>query len=80
MALHPEVQERARNEIEKVIGNDRVPSLKDRQCLPYIEALYKESMRWQTIAPTGIPHVASDTDTFEGYSIPKGSLIFPNVW
>ena len=27
-----------------------------------------------------VPHVPNEDDVYEGYFIPKGSLVIPNVW
>ncbi|EIN10379.1 cytochrome P450 [Punctularia strigosozonata HHB-11173 SS5] len=80
MTLHPEVQKKAQAEIDSVIGNDRLPTYADRASLPYIEALLKEVFRWLPVAPLGLPHVAYEDDIYNGYYIPKGSLIIPNIW
>jgi len=53
MALYPEAQKRAQEELDKVIGN-RLPEFNDRPNLPYINAMVKESLRWQLVAPLGI--------------------------
>jgi cytochrome P450 len=53
MVLHPEVQEKARAELDAVVGQDRLPSFEDRPYLPYLEAVAKECARWHTVAPTG---------------------------
>ena len=45
MVLYPEVQKRAHEELDRVIGNDRLPSIQDRESLPYINAICKELMR-----------------------------------
>jgi len=29
---------------------------------------------------TGIPHATSEADVYEGYEIPKGALVLPNIW
>ena len=44
MTLHPEVQKRAQEEIDRVVGGDRLPDFDDREHLPYIEAVVKESV------------------------------------
>ncbi|KAG6877772.1 cytochrome c oxidase subunit 2 [Termitomyces sp. T159_Od127] len=51
MALNPEVMRKAQTEIDLVVGNDRLPTLDDRQHLPYIDALTKEIHRWNVVAP-----------------------------
>lgn len=45
MIHHPEVVKKAQAEIDKVIGNDQLPTLNDRPDLPYIEYILKEAMR-----------------------------------
>ncbi|TFK43282.1 cytochrome P450 [Crucibulum laeve] len=80
MALHPEVGRKAQSEIDTVIGYDRLPTFADRENLPYVDALVKEVFRWNSVVPTGMPHKAMQDDVHEGFFIPKGSLIIPNVW
>ncbi|KAJ5925569.1 hypothetical protein N7454_008208 [Penicillium verhagenii] len=80
MALRPEVQNKARDEIDRVIGTGRLPTLADREQLPYVNAVVKEVFRWHTVVPMGVPHVSTADDTYEGYFLPKGSLVMPNIW
>jgi len=54
LALFPQVQRRAQAELDVVVGRDRLPKFNDRPRLPYIEALCKELLRWQMVAPLGI--------------------------
>jgi cytochrome P450 len=53
MVLYPDVQRKAQEEIDRVVGPDRLPDHNDRESLPYIEAVVKETMRWQPITPLG---------------------------
>lgn len=55
MTLYPEVQKRAQQELDAVIGTDRLPTLADREQLPYMRALVSEVFRWNPIAPLGTP-------------------------
>jgi cytochrome P450 len=55
MVLHPEIQARAQAEIDAVVGDKRLPSFDDRESLPYIDALYRELMRFHGPAPLGEP-------------------------
>lgn len=80
MTLFPEAQKIAQAEIDAIIGLDRLPSLSDRQSLPYTEALVKEIHRWHVVSPMGFPHRVSEDDIYNGYYIPKGSLVIPNQW
>ena len=54
MVLYPEVQKKAREEIDRVVGSKSLPSYADRPNLPYVEALLKEVLRWNPVAPLGI--------------------------
>ncbi|KAG8770361.1 hypothetical protein FRC12_004305 [Ceratobasidium sp. 428] len=56
MIYYPKVQAIAQAEIDRVIGQDRLPTYSDRSSLPYIEALYKEVLRWRPVGPLGVPH------------------------
>jgi cytochrome P450 len=53
MALYPEVQKKAQAEIDAVVGPDRLPDFQDRSSLPYINAIVKESARWNLVVPLG---------------------------
>ncbi|KAF5372558.1 hypothetical protein D9758_005187 [Tetrapyrgos nigripes] len=80
MTLHVESQKKAQAEMESVLGVGVLPTLADRGRLPYFEALFTEVYRCYTLAPTGLPHVCTQDDIHDGYFIPKGSIIFSNVW
>jgi cytochrome P450 len=54
MVLHPEVQQKAFEEIRSVCGHDRLPSYEaDREDLPYFSATLMENFRWAPPAPLG---------------------------
>ncbi|THC92940.1 hypothetical protein EYZ11_007583 [Aspergillus tanneri] len=80
MAMNPEVQEKAQAEIDRIVGVDRLPGYEDRDNLPYINAMVKEVFRWHPVVPTSVAHTSIKDDTCEGYHIPKGSAIIPNIW
>lgn len=80
MSLFPEKQRKAQEEIDRVIGPDRLPTFGDQDSLPYIDAIFRETLRWLPPSPLTIPHVAEEDDIYKGYFIPKGSIVYPNVW
>lgn len=56
LSIYPlEVLKKAQKEIDTVIGNDRLPGFSDREHLPYVNALMTETLRWNSVAPTGSP-------------------------
>ena len=73
---YPEVQERAFQEIKKVIGLDRSPRLSDRPNTPYCLAVMEEIIRLCPETDIALPHYTTkDTDAM-GYRIPKGTQVF----
>ncbi|TCD61531.1 hypothetical protein EIP91_008275 [Steccherinum ochraceum] len=80
MALYPEVQRKAHIELDRVVGPARLPEYADLEHMPYLHAILLETLRWFPVGPFGDPHVNSVEDEYEGYHIPKGTLLVPNVW
>ncbi|XP_062964306.1 cytochrome P450 2U1 [Cynocephalus volans] len=80
MSLNPDVQEKVHEEIERVIGPNRAPSLTDKAQMPYTEATIMEVQRLTVVVPFAIPHMTSEKTVLQGYTIPKGALILPNLW
>ncbi|KAJ3502050.1 hypothetical protein NMY22_g18719 [Coprinellus aureogranulatus] len=80
MATHPNVQKKAQAEIDTVIGPNRLPLIKDRLSLPYLQAILKEVGRWYTVGPLAFPHATNADDEYEGYFIPKGTCVIANSW
>ncbi|KAI0812779.1 cytochrome P450, partial [Irpex lacteus] len=79
MMLYPEVQRRAHDELDKVIG-DRIPIIADRESTPYLNALIKESLRWYPPVPLSLAHRSAEDVVYKGRLIPKDAIIVPNVW
>ncbi|QYT01221.1 Cytochrome P450 oxidoreductase OrdA-like protein [Trichoderma simmonsii] len=82
MTLFPEVQKRAQEEIDNLIGTSptRLPQFDDRERLKYTSAILKEAFRWFTIVPITTTHATAEDFTYNGYRIPKGALLLPSVW
>ncbi|KAG8788402.1 hypothetical protein FRC12_014605 [Ceratobasidium sp. 428] len=78
--LYPEFARRAQEEIDSVTSRDRLPNLEDIPRMPYFNALLQEVMRTYPSVPLGIPHCASEEIPFKGYVIPKGAIIYGNIW
>ena len=80
MACYPDVQRQARLELDAVVGPGRLPTFVDRDSLPYIAAVMKEALRWQSVVPLGVPHRSLQDDEYNGYFIPAGSSVIANLW
>ncbi|CAE6343112.1 unnamed protein product, partial [Rhizoctonia solani] len=80
VSLYPEIAKKAQAEIDTAIGRERIPTLYDRNLLPYTDALVQEVMRMCPPVPLGLAHLATEDIEFHGYRIPKGTTINPNIW
>jgi cytochrome P450 len=74
---HPEWIPHAQKELDDIVGHTRMPDFEDFEKLPYIRAVVEEAFRWRHILPTGVPHATDRDDYYNGYLIPKGSIIVP---
>jgi cytochrome P450 len=71
---------RAQEELDKVVGNDRLPDFSDEVDLPYTSAIVKEVLRWGCPLPIGVPKRVMVDDTYNRHFIPAGATIFENTW
>ncbi|XP_039591019.1 cytochrome P450 2J2-like isoform X2 [Polypterus senegalus] len=79
MAKYPHIQQKVQEEIDQVIGPSRVPSMEDRINMPYTYAVIHEVQRAGNVVPVSPPRMASKDTTLAGYSIPKGTVILPDL-
>lgn len=80
MASYPDIQEKVQAEMDQVVGRERLTSMKDRGSLPFTGATIMEVERMSVVVPLGVPHMASKTAEFRGFTIPKGTVVIPNMW
>jgi len=80
MLVFPEVQKKAQEEIDRVVGHGRLPTMDDYDQLHYIRCCIKESLRWMPTIILGVPHATTKDDTYGNYVIPKGTTVINNVW
>uniref|UniRef100_A0AAG5CQ76 Cytochrome P450 n=1 Tax=Anopheles atroparvus TaxID=41427 RepID=A0AAG5CQ76_ANOAO len=80
---------RIQQEIEDAVGTSRLPTLDDRINMPYTEATLRESLRIDTLIPSGIVHRTIHNTIIQGYAIPENTLVLtsleeinnqPEVW
>ncbi|KAK7685162.1 hypothetical protein QCA50_011525 [Cerrena zonata] len=80
MSLYPDVQQKARMELDRVVGPDRLPEFGDYENLIYTRAVVLETIRWMPVAPIGFPRRVTRDDNYRGFHIPKGATVLANVW
>ncbi|THH23143.1 hypothetical protein EUX98_g8040 [Antrodiella citrinella] len=80
MVRYPHVFKKVRQEMDRVVGTERLPDFGDRESLPYLECVIRETYRWHVPTPLGIPHFSMKDDEYKGYVIPANSLMIANIW
>ncbi|KAJ7726976.1 cytochrome P450, partial [Mycena olivaceomarginata] len=80
MVLYPATMRRAQEEIDSIFNSDTVPDFSRMNDLPYCFSLVKEIFRWAPAAPGGFPHYSDADDEYQGYIIPKGTMVIPCIW
>ncbi|XP_038974321.1 tyrosine N-monooxygenase-like [Phoenix dactylifera] len=85
----PRLLQKAMDELDRVVGKDRLVQESDIAQLPYIKACAREVLRLHPVSPFNLPHEPIEDATVAGYFIPKGSRILlsrvglgrnPKVW
>ncbi|XP_062167825.1 cytochrome P450 98A2-like [Alnus glutinosa] len=77
---NPRVQHKAQEELDRVIGFQRVMTEADFSSLPYLQCVVKEALRLHPPTPLMLPHRANANVKIGGYDIPKGTSVHVNVW
>ncbi|XP_044732290.1 probable cytochrome P450 303a1 [Chrysoperla carnea] len=80
LLLNPDVQRKAQEEIDRVVGPDRMPQLSDRDQMPYMNAFVLESVRMFMFRAFGVPHRALRDTKLLGYDIPKDTMVLANFY
>lgn len=80
LVKYPAMQSKLQEQIDKVVGQDRLPSMDDKMNLAYLEAFIYETMRYTSFVPVTIPHSTTSDVTIEGFHIPKDTIVFINQW
>ncbi|GFZ17018.1 Cytochrome P450 superfamily protein [Actinidia rufa] len=77
---HQKILAQAQQELNSVVGLDRVVTESDLAQLTYFQAIIKETFRLHPSTPLSLPRIAAESCEIKGYFIPKGSTLLVNVW
>ncbi|KAF8125396.1 cytochrome P450, partial [Mycena galopus ATCC 62051] len=72
LVSYPEVQRKAHEEIDRVVGQNRMPTLEDLEEMPYIRAIILETHRFRPVAPLLAPYSTLTAEEYNGFIIPQG--------
>ncbi|KAJ7916679.1 cytochrome P450 [Mycena leptocephala] len=80
LTAYPDAQKKAHDEMDRVVGEHRMPTLDDLEEMPYIRAMIMETHRFRPVLPLIVPHSTVTAEEYNGFTIPQGTTIFVNVW
>ncbi|KAL0312788.1 UNVERIFIED_CONTAM: cytochrome [Sesamum radiatum] len=80
LLCHPKVMEKVQNELDEVVGLNNIVEESHIPKLAYLDAVLKETLRLHPIGPFLTPRNPSQSCIIGGYTIPKDSTVFFNVW
>ncbi|XP_022081995.1 cytochrome P450 2U1-like [Acanthaster planci] len=79
LTLHADAQKQIQSEIDEV-GGGNPPSWCNQKDMPFTRAAIMEIQRCANIVPIALPHTVTEEFQLRGYTIPKGSVLFINLW
>ncbi|XP_020250416.1 cytochrome P450 CYP82D47-like [Asparagus officinalis] len=74
------VLEKVQEELDAVVGKNRLVEESDIKNLVYLQAVIKEAFRLYPAATVIVPHVAIEDCQIQGYHIPVGTQVLVNIW
>ncbi|CAN6312679.1 unnamed protein product [Urochloa humidicola] len=77
---NPDALTKATEELDRIIGRERLVTEQDIPNLPYMEAVVKEVMRLHPVTPLLAPRMSREDVSMGDYDVPAGTLVFVNVW
>ncbi|XP_041913248.1 cytochrome P450 2J2-like isoform X2 [Alosa sapidissima] len=79
MIKYPEIQRKVQEEIDRVVGSSRQPSVADRENMPYTDAVIHETQRCGNILPLNVPRQTTKDTQVDDFIIPKGTMVMANL-
>lgn len=77
---HPNILAQVQQELDQVVGRDRLVTELDIPNLTYLQAVIKETFRLHPSTPLSLPRMASESCEINSFHIPKGATLLVNVW
>lgn len=77
---HPDVLKKARAQVDKYIGHERLVQETDLPNLPYIQCIINETLRLFPAGPLLVPHESSADCTIGGFDVARGTMVLVNAW
>ncbi|XP_077212098.1 labd-13Z-ene-9,15,16-triol synthase, chloroplastic-like [Tasmannia lanceolata] len=77
---HPEIMKKVQEEINEVVGLNKLVEESHLPKLNYLEAVIKEAQRLHPAGPFLVPQKPSQSCVVGGYQIPQDTKVMLNVW
>ena len=78
LARRSDLIKQAQNELDDVVGLNRLVQESDLPNLPFLQAIIKEAFRMHPPVPLLLPHESHQPTEFQGYHFPTGTMLFLN--
>ncbi|ELT93815.1 hypothetical protein CAPTEDRAFT_99614 [Capitella teleta] len=80
ISKHPNIQAKLQEEVDTIVGSERMVSLADKGDMPYTQATLLELLRYSSVAPLGGAHMPLEDTVVQGKTIPAGSTVLINYY
>jgi len=79
-AICPDAQRKVQEQLDAVVGTERMPTIEDMEALTEVTAFVQETYRWRPVSVGGFPHRATKDIQYGAYVIPEGAIVVGNHW
>uniref|UniRef100_A0A914BVR7 Cytochrome P450 n=1 Tax=Acrobeloides nanus TaxID=290746 RepID=A0A914BVR7_9BILA len=79
LMLNPKIQQKVQEELENVVGKNKLITVQEKPMLPFMQAVINESQRIANLLPINVRHTTTRDVIIKGYNIKEGTLIVPHI-
>ena len=80
LVKYPDIQCQLHEELDHVIGRQRLPTLEDITSLPLLQATVYELLKVTSLVPLSVPRSATTETKIRDFTIPKDTMVLVNLW
>jgi len=80
LSIYPEYQKKLQNEVDSILGNEKLPTPNHLGEMKLLTCFIFESMRMFPVVPFGGQRLLAEDTTLSGYAIPKGTEVWVDTY